>query len=51
MFNVAVASLPMLTRCLEENEEKHERKEKKPRKKKENNREAPLASLKITQKS
>ena len=32
----------MLTRCLEENEEKHER-ERKTRKKKENNREAPMA--------
>ena len=38
------------TRCLEENEEKHER-ERKTRKKKETNREAPMASLRITQKS
>ena len=38
------------TRCLEENEEKHGR-ERKTRSKKETNREAPMASLRITQKS
>jgi hypothetical protein len=37
-------------RCLEENEEMHER-ETKTRKKKETNRKAPMASLRITQKS
>ena len=38
------------TRCLEENDEKHER-ERKTRKKNETNREAPMASLRITQKN
>ena len=41
------ASFGTKTRCLEENEEKHERK-RKTQKEKENNRETPMASLRIT---